>query len=37
MIEVNRKLYIDEGTGEKSTGYDKVESDLASILSDLSI
>ena len=28
MIELNRRLYMEERTGEKSSGYDKVKSDL---------
>lgn len=35
MIEINRSLYMDENTGEKSSGYVKMKSDLEWILSRL--
>lgn len=35
MIEVNRSLYMYENTGEKKTKYDKVRSDLESVLEGL--
>ena len=35
MIEVNRKLYMDEKTGDKNSGYDKVKSDIGWIFSKI--
>ena len=35
MIEVNRKLYMDEKTGNKNSGYDKIKSNLDWILNEL--
>ena len=32
MIEINRSLYMDEKTGEKISGYQKIKSDLKWVL-----
>jgi N-formylglutamate amidohydrolase len=32
MIEINRSLYMDEKTGEKTSGYQKIKSDLNRVL-----
>ena len=33
MIEVNRALYLDEVTGEKSQDFDEVQASISSLLS----
>ena len=35
MIEVNRKLYLDEKTGEKLDGFSTVQADVAHVIEDL--
>jgi len=35
MIEVNRKLYMNEKTGNKNSGYDKVKLDIGWIFSKI--
>jgi len=37
MIEVNRKLYMDETTGNKSDGFDQVQSDLKAITNKITV
>lgn len=36
MIEINRKVYLDEKTGQKTQGFDKIHNDLIEIIKLLS-
>jgi len=35
MIEVNRRLYMDESTGEKTAGFETVRKDIGDTITEI--
>ena len=35
MVEVNRKLYMDERTGEQTDSFETVRADIAEVIAEL--